>query len=32
MDFGMHVVIVAIEILACAVVWKRLKNSSQTGN
>ena len=32
MDFGMHVVVVAIEILACIVVWKRLKKSSQTGN
>ena len=32
MDFGMHVVVVAIEILACIMVWKRLKKSSQTGN
>jgi len=32
MDFGMHVVIVAIEILAFVVVWKRLKKSSQTGH
>ena len=32
MDFGMHVVVVAIEILAFVVVWKRLKKSSQTGN
>ena len=32
MDFGMHVVIVAIEILACVVVWNRLKKSSQTGH
>ena len=31
-DFGMHVVVVAIEILACILVWKRLKKSSQTGN
>ena len=31
-DFGMHVVIVAIEILAFVVVWKRLKKSSQTGH
>ena len=32
MDFCMHVVIVAIEILAFVVVWKRLKKSSQTGH
>ena len=32
MDFGMHVVVVAIEILACIMVWKSLKKSSQTGN
>ena len=31
-DFGMHVVVVAIEILACIMVWKRLRKSSQTGN
>ena len=29
-DFGMHVIIVAIEFLAFVVVWKRIKKRSQS--
>mgnify|MGYP000860102890 FL=1 len=31
MDFRMHVVIVAIEVLAFVVIWKRVKKRSQIG-